>query len=198
MNRAAASASNMSKPFQAQLIRRAGLLTPPTLITNDPERVRAFRARHGRVVFKSISAVRSIVRELTPEALRRLERVRALPTQFQAHIEGVDVRVHVVGERTFACEIRSEAVDYRYASRDGLGVEMRSVELPAEVAARCAALARALRLPLCGIDLRRTPEGMFHCFEVNPSPAYSYYQEHTGQPIAEAIVDLLATGPGAT
>jgi glutathione synthase/RimK-type ligase-like ATP-grasp enzyme len=108
------------------------------------------------------------------------------------------VRVHVVGGRAFACEIVSEAVDYRYASRDGLAIEMRPIELPSEVAARCVALARALGLPLCGIDLRRTPEGAFHCFEANPSPAYSYYQEQTGQPIAEAIVDLLATGPGAT
>ena len=35
-----------------------------TLVTNDPEAVREFRSRHGRVVFKSISGIRSIVREV--------------------------------------------------------------------------------------------------------------------------------------
>jgi glutathione synthase/RimK-type ligase-like ATP-grasp enzyme len=197
MNRASASASNLSKPFQAQIIRRSGLLTPPTLISNDPDRVRAFQARHGRVIFKSISAVRSIVRELTPASAGRLELVHALPTQFQAYVEGVDVRVHVVGQSVFASEVVSSAIDYRYASRDGLEVEMRPIDLPDDCAARCVALAASLRLPLCGIDLRRTPQGVFYCFEVNPCPAYSYYQEHTGQPIAEAIVELLASGPAA-
>jgi hypothetical protein len=30
------------------------------------------------------------------------------------------------------------------------------------------------------------------CFEVNPSPAYSYYQELTGAPISDALVRYLA------
>ena len=49
-----------------------------------------------------------------------------------------------------------------------------------------------LDLPLCGIDLKRAVDGTFFCFEVNPSPAYSYYQDQTGQPIADALVDYLA------
>ena len=39
-------------------------------------------------------------------------------------------------------------------------------------------------------------DGEFVAFEVNPAPAYSWYQESTGQPIAEAIVDYLAHGEG--
>jgi glutathione synthase/RimK-type ligase-like ATP-grasp enzyme len=49
-----------------------------------------------------------------------------------------------------------------------------------------------LDLPLCGIDLKRASDGRYFCFEVNPSPAYSYYQENAGQPIAEALVRFLA------
>lgn len=48
VNRVAPMGSNFSKPFQAQLIRRFGFEIPETLITNDPELVRAFRARHQR------------------------------------------------------------------------------------------------------------------------------------------------------
>ncbi|MCC7272814.1 MAG: alpha-L-glutamate ligase [Alphaproteobacteria bacterium] len=192
LNRNAAGASNMSKPYQAAMVRRAGFRSPPTLLTNDPDCVRDFRRRHGRVVYKSISSVRSIVRELTDADDDAIARVRALPTQFQALVPGVDIRVHVVGERLFATEIASPAVDYRYAARDGLPCALAPTVLPPEVAQRCFALSRLLDLPLCGIDLKRTPEGDYYCFEANPSPAYSYFEELGGQPIARAIVDHLA------
>lgn len=195
LNRNAPAASNGSKPYQARRIRAAGFRTPETLVTTDPDAARAFLRDHPRVVYKSISAVRSIVREVTPDRLADLHRLRDLPTQFQEYVPGTDVRVHVVAERTFAHEVRSEAVDYRYAGRDDLDVTMRAVELPSSVASRCVDLARDLELPLCGIDLKRTPDEQYYCFEVNPSPAFSYYQEHTGQPIADAIVAYLTERP---
>ena len=51
-----------------------------------------------------------------------------------------------------------------------------------------------LGLHVAGIDLRRTDDGRWVCFEVNPSPGFTFYQEETGQPIAEAIARLLAAG----
>lgn len=70
---------------------------------------------------------------------------------------------------------------------------MEPAVLPEEIEQRCFALARVLELPLCGIDLRRADDGTYYCFEANPAPAFSYYQERTEQPIAEAIVSYLAT-----
>jgi glutathione synthase/RimK-type ligase-like ATP-grasp enzyme len=195
LNRTSAMASNASKPFQAQLIATTGLRVPETLISNDPAEIRAFARSHGRVIYKSTSSVRSIVRELpasvSDESLRR---VRELPTQFQEFIDGDNVRVHVVGDSVFATEVATTAIDYRYAHHDDLDVAMVAVELPVTVAHKCRALARLLDLPLCGIDLKRASDGTYFCFEVNPSPAYSYYQNHTEQPIAEAIVRFLADG----
>jgi D-alanine-D-alanine ligase-like ATP-grasp enzyme len=60
------------------------------------------------------------------------------------------------------------------------------------VAARCVHLATALRLPFAGIDLRFAPDGRIFCFEVNPSPGFSYYESNTGQPIAMAVAKHLA------
>jgi glutathione synthase/RimK-type ligase-like ATP-grasp enzyme len=194
LNRASAMRSNMSKPFQAQCIARAGFQTPATLVTNDPAEVRRFLEHHKRVIYKSVSSIRSIVKRLDGAKLNDLNKVRHLPTQFQAFVPGTNVRVHVVGERVFATVIVSDAVDYRYAGRDGLDVEMAAVELPPEIEERCVQLSRMLDLPLCGIDLKRTPEGSYFCFEVNPSPAYSYYQEYSGQDIATAIARYLASG----
>jgi hypothetical protein len=195
-NRFGPSASNMSKPYQAQRILDCGLSVPPTIVTNDPEEVRRFVAEHGRVIYKSVSSTRSIVRELAGARIRDLERVRHLPTQFQARIPGTDVRVHVIGETVHATEVSSEATDYRYAGREGKGVQMRAHDLPADVEAGCLALSAALELPVCGIDLRRAEDGRWFCFEVNPSPAYSYFETLSGQPIAEALIAYLSgTGP---
>ena len=192
LNKAEAMASNGSKPYQAQWIQRAGFLVPPTLVTNEPDEAVDFARRHGPVVYKSTSSIRSIVREFDSSHPEKLSKLRALPTQFQARITGTNIRVHVVGNRLFPTEIATTAVDYRYAHRDGEQVEMREIELPTEIAVRCVRLSQALCLPFCGIDLMRTPDDEYYCFEVNPSPAYSYYEQETGQPIARAVVDYLA------
>lgn len=191
VNRPSAMASNSSKPYQAELIREQGFRVPETLVTTDPDAAREFVARHGAVVYKSVSGVRSIVSRVSEESMARIDDVAWCPTQFQAQVPGIDHRVHVVGERIFVCQIRTEADDYRYAARRNIAVEMAGAELPADVAERCVALARSLGLALAGIDLRRTPEGEWYCFEVNPSPGFTYYEQAAGQPIAAAVADLL-------
>jgi glutathione synthase/RimK-type ligase-like ATP-grasp enzyme len=193
VNRIAPMSSNFSKPFQAQLIRRYGFEVPETLITNDPELVREFKARHGRVIYKSISGVRSIVQTLTDDDMTRLDNIRWCPTQFQAFVEGTNVRVHTVGQKVFATGISTEATDYRYAHRQsGDHAELREVQLSDELSEMCVNLTEGLGLAFAGIDLKVTPENHVYCFEVNPSPAFSYYESNTGQPISEAVAEYLA------
>lgn len=195
VNRARPQGSNFSKPYQAQLIAAAsGFAVPETLVTNDPDLVREFQAQHGRVIFKSISGLRSIVRELTPTDAARLDRIRWCSVQFQAFVEGTNVRVHTVGaDDVFATAVDSEAADYRYAERDGDKAKLTPIELPIALAERCLRLATALGLPFSGIDLKLAPSGEVFCFEVNPSPAFSYYESHTGQPIARALAHYLVS-----
>ena len=191
VNRPAASASNGSKPAQLREIAAVGFAVPETLVTNDPEAVAAFAVRHKCVVYKSTSGIRSRVRTLADDV--PLEDVRSCPTQFQGRVPGVDVRVHVVGAEIFATRIECDADDYRYASRQGLPrPRLSAIDLPDDVAKRCRLLAARLDLPVAGVDLRVTPEEEWFCFEVNPSPAFLYYQLATGQPIATALAGLLA------
>ncbi|HEU0318179.1 MAG TPA: hypothetical protein VFR49_12660 [Solirubrobacteraceae bacterium] len=196
VNRYSAMGSNFSKPYQAQLITEHGFAVPDTLVTNDPDLVRAFHAEHDRVIYKSISSERSIVATLVDGDLDgRLEAIRWCPVQFQAYVEGTDVRVHTIGSEVFATAITTDATDYRYAQRQtGTPATMEAYELPDELAQRCLRLGAGLGLDLAGIDLRLTPAGEAVCFEVNPSPVYSYYEAHTGQPIAAAIARHLAGG----
>lgn len=195
VNRPTAMATNNSKPFQADLIRRHGFEVPPTLITTDAAAARDFLDRHdGCVIYKSVSGVRSIVSRLSPEGLARLEDVAWCPTQFQRQVEGTDFRVHVVGGEVFASEIVSDADDYRYARRDSLSLEVRPCELPGEVAERSRRLVAALGLSFGGVDLRRTPDGCWFCFEVNPSPGFTFYEHDENTYIADAVAHLLNKG----
>jgi RimK-like ATP-grasp domain len=190
VNPQSAMATNDSKPNQARLIKEAGFSIPETLVTTDEEAVRAFSAAHGEIIYKSISSVRSIVSRLTEKNIDRLKFLKWCPTQFQEYIGGNDFRMHVVGDEVFACEITSSGDDYRYG-RDKDAAEIRSYGLKPELADRCRSLARSLGLVVAGIDFRLDPKKGWHCFEVNPSPAFNYYQQATGQPIDEAIARLL-------
>jgi glutathione synthase/RimK-type ligase-like ATP-grasp enzyme len=197
VNRADPQGSNSSKPYQAQLIAAAGFLPPPTLITNDPAAVLAFRAEHGRIIYKSISAVRSIVKTFEDDDVARLDRIAWCPVQFQAALDGVNIRVHVIDDQVLATQIESSHTDYRYAKQNGGYANLSAIALPADVAARCVTLTRDLGLAFSGIDLMRTPGGEFYCFEVNPQPAYSYFEANTGQPIAATLARFLAYGVAA-
>jgi len=166
---------------------------PDTLVSTDPEEVLAFAARHEQVVYKSCSGVRSIVTAFDPVADRaRLHRLRWCPVQFQERVAGPDVRVHVVGDRTFAAIVDSTAVDYRYArAQVGSDARLRAFRLDDDLAARCVALAAALDLPFAGIDLKLAPDQRVVCFEVNPSPGFSWYESAAGLPISDAVARWL-------
>ncbi|MBV6467570.1 MAG: glutathione synthase [Candidatus Brocadia sp.] len=187
LNRIAPMASNSSKPYQAQLIKEQGFSIPNTLITNDPDEVISYYEKNRRVVFKSISGVRSIVQELKEKDLERLELIKWCPVQFQAYVEGQDVRVHVIGKEVFACGISTDSLDYRYAS-----TSLQPMDLPPELWEKCIRLSQALQLSFAGIDLKLAPDGQVYCFEVNPSPGFSYYERKTGQPIAMTVARYLA------
>jgi hypothetical protein len=193
VNRPSAMASNDSKPSQGFSARAVGFEVPPTLITTDPEAVRGFASAHGEVIYKSISGVRSIVSRLAASDLDRLDDVAWCPTQFQALVPGTDVRVHVAGERVFASRIESSADDYRYGS-----MQILPYELDSEPASRCVALARALGLELAGIDLRRSPDGRWYCFEANPSPAFGCFGPEIEAAVADALAELLIAAPASS
>lgn len=198
-SRPSAMASNSSKPYQAALLRKLGFRVPETLVTTDPAAARAFWHRHGDVIYKSVSGVRSIVTRLGEDHVARLDDVAHCPTQFQRWIPGVDHRVHVVGGEVFACTVHCEADDYRYAAAGGHTMDVAACALPADLVSRCREAAHALGLPVAGIDLRRTPDGEWLCFEMNPSPGFTYYDDVHDGAIAQAVAGLLeAADRGAT
>ncbi len=191
VNRISAMGSNASKPYQLRLLAALGFAVPPSLVSNDPAEVLAFEAEHGPLIYKSASGVRSIVRELDAEARGRLDRLRHCPTLFQRRLRGSNVRVHVVGQEVYATEIDAEVVDYRYASRQGGHAELRPTTLEPRTRERCLRASQVLGLPFVGLDLMLEEDGRTYCFEANPSPGYSFFEDATGQDISGALARLL-------
>jgi glutathione synthase/RimK-type ligase-like ATP-grasp enzyme len=192
MNRTGASQSNHSKVYQQQLIQQHGFRVPRTLATSVPEAARAFVADcPAGAIYKSLSSIRSIVERIDDAALARLHLLANCPSQLQEYIPGMDIRVHVVGDECFTAEIETEVIDYRYAVSKGSTARMRAATLPAEVHERCLSLVRSLGLLLGGVDFRRTPEGEYVCLEVNPMPAFLWYERAAGLPISSAIARAL-------
>jgi glutathione synthase/RimK-type ligase-like ATP-grasp enzyme len=192
INRPRAMAANHSKPYQLTQIQAHGFHVPDTLLTTDASAVVDFWNRHGRVIYKSASGVRSIVAQLRPEHRERLTDVVWCPTQFQEYVEGRDYRAHVVGDEIFSCEINSVADDYRYAALQGRQTSIYACELPDDVGHRCIQMVSALGLAFGGVDLRRTPDHQWYCFEVNPSPGFTYFEAQTHQPIADRVAKMLS------
>lgn len=191
VNRPGAMASNNSKPYQSGLIADQGFDVPETLVTTDAAALEGFWEKHGHVVYKSISGVRSIVTCLTPGHRQRFADLCHCPTQFQQYIPGTDFRVHVVGDEVFACKVISRATDYRYPRTEDEAPRIEPFDLSVELTERCRRLAASMSLLVAGIDLRKAVDGRWFCFEVNPSPGFSYYEQETEQPIADAIARLL-------
>jgi glutathione synthase/RimK-type ligase-like ATP-grasp enzyme len=195
VNRVRASVSNDSKLYQQLLLASFGFRTPRTLVTTVPAEAAAFYEACGKkIIYKSLSGVRSIVRRLEEKDLPRLELVRNCPVQFQEVVEGVDIRVHTVDDKVFATELISQASDYRYAASTGHSLTARPIDLPPDMASACVQLARSAGLMVSGIDLRRALDGQYYCFEINPSPGFLFYERATGQPISEAVAKLLRAG----
>ena len=139
------------------------------------------------------AVTRTIVSRLDLDDLERLDAVAHCPTLLQAYVAGRDWRVHCIGAAVHACEIHCDADDYRVAPEQGFAVEIVPAELPRAIGAACRALTRRLGLELAGIDLRRSRE-TWYCFEVNPSPLFTYFEQASGQPLTAAVADLLTEG----
>jgi hypothetical protein len=191
VNQPAAMASNHSKPYQSMLIQAQGFDVPATLVTTDRTAVEAFLEKYGQIVYKSISGIRSIVTCVKASHRERFANLSNCPTQFQQWIPGTDFRVHVVGNDVFACKVASSAIDYRYPRSEDEIPDIQPGKLPTDLADRCRQLVASMSLVVAGIDLRRAPDGQWFCFEVNPSPGFTYFEQAADHTIADSIARLL-------
>lgn len=192
---------------QLQAAREVGLEIPETLASNDPGEIRAFLAERPRAVWKPFRSFERPrpggpwvcwTREVDDALRARLDDARHAPYIFQEEVpKRVEIRATVMGDRVFACEVRSQEteasrVDYR---RCYTGVSRAAHILPVEVHHRLVALHRALGLVFGTADLVFTPDGRYVFLETNQQGQWLWtadaFPEHV---LVDAFCDMLTTG----
>jgi glutathione synthase/RimK-type ligase-like ATP-grasp enzyme len=198
VNPRCADESAHRKPFQWEVANRVGMNLPRTLVTNEPEAARSFIEQVGvrKTVFKAFLAATEEWREtrlVERSDLSRLDSVRYAPVIFQEYVNGVDLRITVVGDRLYSAEIDARQTSYPFDMRMVIGeADVRPIDLPLAVQDSILRLMSKLGLVYGAIDMRRTADGKFMFLEVNPAGQWLFVEQRTGLPISQAMADLLA------
>jgi len=189
LNPPSRDASNFTKLFHAAWLAGAcGCRVPRSCLTSSPHEARRFIAScEGGAIFKGASARKTWVTayDVTLHE-ERLPLLATAPVLFQERIVGPDVRVHIVGERTFPEAVESNDVDYR-TKRDN---RYRPCALPAEIRSICTRMVELLDTPFLGIDFKiDRATGDWYFLEANSMPCYQGYDVRCGGAIGRAIAE---------
>lgn len=108
-----------------------------------------------------------------------------------------ELRVTVVGDRTFACRIDSQAqqddtgkIDWRQGY--GHGIRWSVFSLPEDISRKCFAYLRRMGLNFGCFDFIVTPSGEYVFLECNPNGQWLWVELETGLPISQAIAEFLS------
>lgn len=194
INRPSAGASNASKLKQLMELREYGFKIPQSFIFGRPAEARKLIKPDGRWVSKGCSGTRTVVQVVDDLLYSKLDFLRTAPSQFQQRVEGDDVRVHVVGHQALALRIKTNAVDYRYAAKNGFESEYEVIETPEEIKIKCLDYARHQQLLFAGFDFKVDKiSGDWYVLEVNPMPGYDFFDDKMDGSISHALGDLLCS-----
>jgi glutathione synthase/RimK-type ligase-like ATP-grasp enzyme len=196
-----------SKLHQLAVAPGVGLAIPDTLVSNDPDDVRAFADQYdGFIVAKALrlgyfdygSIQTSVFTSRVPgSALRDATAISLAPVIYQPLLhKHVDLRVTVVGDDLWAAEILSQdeptaAVDWRQSA---VQLRHRPHKLPAQIAEGCLALLKHLQLAYGALDFVLTPDGEYVFLEVNPNGQWVWLEDELKFPISHAIASWLSQG----
>lgn len=203
MNHPSAIRRAEHKLLQLRVAAELGFDVPETLVSNDPDDVRAFTQSHETVA-KTIRAVRVVTtsgsRLLYATALdadwsASDEEIAACVTIYQARVpKRYDIRVTMIGKRAFGTRIssRSPYLDWR-AVPPGEQVH-EACDVPADLVERCVAMMHRLALRYGAFDFSVTPAGAAYFLEVNPGGQWAWLERATGAPMTNALACALRDG----
>jgi len=194
------------KASQMPIAEAIGLSVPETVITNRLSVVKDLAARHKQIIVKPIAYSGFAVDEfqfgcytnvLETADLEKLadEDLAYAPAIFQQRINKVEeLRVTVVGDEVFACEISTkpdtiENIDWRIESVEELPHQL--VSLPEDVSSKLKRMLSVMNLNYGAFDLIRDETDTYYFIEVNPNGQYFWIELLTGAPLTDAMVSLI-------
>lgn len=192
------------KPRQLALADAYGLTVPESLMTNDPERARAFcqANRETGVIYKPLTGGPGrwngepvALWATTVTADQITDGVARTTHLFQVRVPcAYAVRLTVVGQQMFAVRIDtpdgSSAVDWR-SVHDHL--MYTRIDVPDDVASGMNRLMQTLGLVYSASDWIVTPDGVWTFIgDLNPNGQWAWLEHQAKVPISAAIADELA------
>lgn len=168
LNRPMHGMSNHAKQYQMNLLRTKRLKKIDSYIFANA--ILGKEVEQGHCIFKSMSGVRSVVQRVPDKCQHWFVKE---PVLFQPCIQGVNIRVHVIGQKVIACCCISDAIDYRYGTK----IKIRPHILPKEIELECIEISQQLSLFFTGVDLIQNGDS-YYLLEVNPAPGYSVFDKN--------------------
>jgi hypothetical protein len=180
-----------NKLVQLHAAREVGFAIPPTLVSNDPQRIRAFLREHRATgtIFKSFKPVtwesseRVAILYTSPVGIDDLPDDAILqlsPAIYQAYAaKAYEVRVTCMGAEVIAAQLHSQdtrggVVDWRQAGEE---LRITRTELPDPVARKCRALMKRLGLVFGCFDFVVTPAGDYVFLEINQMGQFLWIED---------------------
>jgi ribosomal protein S6--L-glutamate ligase len=182
-----------------QLLGKAGVGIPKTVFAREttdaedvidkvggaPAIIKVARGTHGNgvVLAETRKAAKAVMQAFYVEG------VNFLVQEFIAESAGTDIRVLVVGGKVVAAiERQSLDDDFRANTHQGgVGVAVKLTEDERKTAQKAA---KAMGLPICGVDLMRSARGPL-VLEVNSSASLKTPEAITGRNIALKIIEYI-------
>jgi glutathione synthase/RimK-type ligase-like ATP-grasp enzyme len=194
------------KALQVLEASTAGLATPATLISNDPERAARFVQSLGdaECAIKPLIATRVDgeggarlpLTTILPRG-HALDSVALAPNIFQPYVEkAYELRCVVMGDKIFTAKLDSQAHestrrDWRAGELEAEDVQYEAFDLPERVEAGLHRLMRSFEINFASIDMIVTPEDEFVFLDLNPNGQWLWLEEELGLPLVAGMADLL-------
>ncbi len=178
-----------------QLLGKAGVGIPKTVFVREtadfdgvleqvggaPVIIKVARGTHGNgvVLAETRKAALAVMQAFYVEG------VNFLVQEYVAESAGVDIRAFVVNGKVVASMLR-QSLDDDFRSNLHQGGEGIPVKLTEEERKTAQKAAKAMGLPVCGVDMMRSERGPL-VLEVNASPGFAI-EKVTGMNVAEQII----------
>jgi ribosomal protein S6--L-glutamate ligase len=150
-----------------------------------PVIIKVARGTHGNgvVLAETKKAAKAVMQAFYVEG------VNFIVQEFVAESAGTDIRALIVGGRVVA-SIQRQSLDDDFRSNTHQGGVGSAVKLTPEEEKTAVKAAKAMNLPICGVDMMRSKDGP-KVLEVNSSASIKTPELVTGRDVATKIVEYI-------
>lgn len=182
-----------------QVLAKAGVGIPKTVFAREsasfedivalaggtPLIIKVARGTHGNgvVLAETPKAAKAVMQAFYVEG------VNFLVQEFVKESAGTDIRALVVGGRVVA-SVKRQSLDGDFRSNTHQGGEGIPVKLTDDERKTAIKAAKAMGLPICGVDMMRSERGPL-VLEVNSSASIKTPELITGRNVAEKIIEYI-------